>query len=155
MTPPGAATSIAQLIYGVQCTGSTARHPLSRIALLPARISIYHAFFPDLPCAMARFVITVDFFLHAGTLEPFLKLIKDNARTSMADEPGCDRFDVLIEKGAPDHILLYEIYTDRAAFDFHLKSRHFAEFNAASQRYVKEKKLVEFEYTNDTETGLN
>jgi autoinducer 2-degrading protein len=112
-------------------------------------------FFTDHSRPMARYVITVDFFLHTGTLEPFLKLIKDNARTSLADEPGCDRFDVLIEKGVPDHILLYEIYTDRAAFDFHLKSRHFAEFNAASQRYVKEKKIVEFEYTNDTETGLN
>ena len=73
---------------------------------------------------MARFVITVDFYLHAGTLEPFLILIKENARTSLAEEPGCDRFDVLIEKNSPNHIVLYEIYKDRAAFDFHLKSPH-------------------------------
>ena len=98
---------------------------------------------------MLRYVITVDFYLHAGTLEPFLKLIKDNAHKSLTEEPGCDRFDVLIEKGAPDHIVLYEIYQDHAAFEFHLKSRHFAQFNAASQRYVKEKKVVEYEYTND------
>ncbi len=100
---------------------------------------------------MARFVITVDFFLHAGTLEPFLILIKENAHKSLTVEPDCDRFDVLIEKGAPDHVVLYEIYKDRAAFDFHLKSRHFAEFNTASQRYVRDKKVVEFEYTNDGE----
>ena len=98
---------------------------------------------------MARFVITVDFYLHTGTLEPFLKLIKDNAHKSLTEEPGCDRFDVLIEKGAPDHIVLYEIYKDRVAFDLHLKSRHFAEFNTASQRYVRDKKVVEYEYTND------
>ena len=98
---------------------------------------------------MARFVITVDFYLHAGTLEPFLILIKENARTSLAEEPGCDRFDVLIEKNSPNHIVLYEIYKDRAAFDFHLKSRHYAEFSTASQRYVMEKKVLEFEYTND------
>jgi autoinducer 2-degrading protein len=98
---------------------------------------------------MPPYVITVDFYLHAGTLEPFLKLIKENADKSLTEEPGCNRFDVLIEKGAPDHIVLYEIYRDRAAFEVHLKSRHFAEFNAASQRYVKEKKLVEYEYTND------
>jgi len=98
---------------------------------------------------MARYVITVDFYLHTGTLEPFLRLIKENAEKSLTDEPGCDRFDVLIEKGAPDHIVLYEIYKDRAAFDFHLKSRHFAQFNAASQRYVRDKKVVEYEYTND------
>ena len=98
---------------------------------------------------MARFVITVDFYLHAGTLEPFLILIKENAYKSLTEEPGCERFDVLIEKGAPDHIVLYEIYQNRAAFDFHLKSRHFAEFNTASKRYVKDKKIVEYEYSND------
>jgi autoinducer 2-degrading protein len=98
---------------------------------------------------MPRYVITVDFFLHAGTLEPFLRLIKDNAQKSLTDEPGCDRFDVLIEKGSPDHIVLYEIYQDRAAFEAHVKSRHFAQFNAASQRYVKDKKIVEYEYSND------
>ena len=105
--------------------------------------------------AMARYVITVDFYLHTGTLEPFLKLIKENAHKSLTDEPGCDRFDVLIEKGAPDHIVLYEIYADRAAFDFHLKSKHFAEFNSASQRYVKDKKVVEYEYSNDGEKNRN
>ena len=100
---------------------------------------------------MARFVITVDFYLQAGTLEPFLILVKENAAKSLAEEPGCDRFDVLIERGAPDHIVLYEIYKTRAAFDFHLKSRHFAEFNTASQRYVRDKKVVEYEYANDGE----
>jgi autoinducer 2-degrading protein len=98
---------------------------------------------------MPRYVITVDFFLHAGTLEPFLRLIKENAQKSLSDEPGCDRFDVLIEKGSPDHIVLYEIYQDRAAFEAHVKSRHFVQFNAASQRYVKDKKIVEYEYSND------
>jgi quinol monooxygenase YgiN len=99
---------------------------------------------------MARFLITVDFWLRPGALEPFLTLIRDNAKRSLDEEPGCDRFDVLIEKGKPDHVLLYEIYRDRTAFDFHLKTRHFAEFNAASQAYVQDKKIVEYEYTNDS-----
>lgn len=98
---------------------------------------------------MARFVITVDFLLHTGALDPFLALIKDNARKSLELEPGCHRFDVLVQKGMPDHILLYEIYTDRAAFDVHLKSAHFAAFNKASAPYVREKKVTEFEYVND------
>lgn len=99
---------------------------------------------------MSRYLITVDFFLHPGALDPFLTLIRDNARTSLADEPGCHRFDVLVQRGMPDHILLYEIYEDRAAFDFHLKSTHFARFNAASAPYVRDKKIVEYEYVNDS-----
>lgn len=98
---------------------------------------------------MPRYVITVDFLLKAGALDPFLKLIRENARRSLEDEPGCHRFDVLVQQGMPDHILLYEIYADRAAFDVHLKTRHFAEFNEASAPYVSNKKVVEYEYVND------
>ena len=98
---------------------------------------------------MERFLITVDFYLLPGALDPFIALIKENARRSLAEEPGCHRFDVLVQRGVPDHILLYEIYKNRAAFDVHLKSRHFAEFNAASAPYVKDKKVVEYEYVND------
>jgi quinol monooxygenase YgiN len=98
---------------------------------------------------MERFLITVDFYLLPGALDPFIALIKENARKSLAEEPGCHRFDVLVQRGVPDHILLYEIYKNRAAFEVHLKSRHFAEFNAASAPYVKEKKMIEYEYVND------
>ena len=98
---------------------------------------------------MDRFLITVDFYLLPGALDPFIALIKENARKSLAEEPGCQRFDVLVQRGVPDHILLYEIYKDRAAFEAHLKSRHFAEFNAASAPYVKDKKVIEYEYVND------
>jgi autoinducer 2-degrading protein len=98
---------------------------------------------------MDRFLITVDFYLLPAALDPFLALIKENARKSLTEEPGCHRFDVLVQKGMPDHILLYEIYKNRAAFDVHMKSRHFAEFNSASAPYVKNKKVVEYEYVND------
>lgn len=98
---------------------------------------------------MARYLITVDFFLHPGALDPFLALIRENARKSLSDEPGCHRFDVLVQQGVPEHILLYEIYEDRAAFDFHAKSKHFTHFNAASAPYVRDKKVIEYEYAND------
>src|SRR5258708_15374065 len=98
---------------------------------------------------MDRFLITVDFYLLPAALDPFLALIKENARKSLAEEPGCHRFDVLVQTGLPDHILLYEIYKNRAAFDIHLKSPHFAAIHSASAPYVQHKKLVEYEYLND------
>ena len=101
---------------------------------------------------MSRYVITVDFWLQPAALDPFLAMIKENAKRSLEDEPGCQRFDVLVQKGMPDHIVLYEIYDDRAAFDVHLKTRHFLDFNKASAPYVKDKKVVEYEYVNDDGT---
>lgn len=98
---------------------------------------------------MSRYVITVDFILHDGALKEFLPLIVSNANQSRSDEPGCELFDVLVPAGDKNRVFLYEIYTDKAAFGEHLKAKHFLEFNAASSRYVKEKKIVEYSLENE------
>lgn len=93
---------------------------------------------------MNQFVIIVDFRLKPGAKAAFLRLINENARASCRDEPGCRRFDVLATQNEADRIMLYEIYDDRAAFDAHIKTRHFASFNEASAALVAEKKVTEF-----------
>lgn len=93
---------------------------------------------------MTQFVIIVDFRLKPGARADFLRLINENARASCRDEPGCQRFDVLATQSDADRILLYEIYDDRAAFDAHIKTRHFASFNEASAALVADKKVTEF-----------
>ncbi|MEO8626746.1 MAG: putative quinol monooxygenase [Betaproteobacteria bacterium] len=98
---------------------------------------------------MGRFVITVDFALHVGTLEKFLPLIVENANQSRTAEPGCDRFDVVVAKDSRDRVFLYEIYKDKAAFGEHIKSSHFRQFDAASKTYVQEKKVTEYSLEND------
>ena len=64
--------------------------------------------------AMSGFVIIVDFKLKPGARATFRKLIDANAATSVRDEPGCRRFDVLEPEGEDDRIVLYEIYDHRA-----------------------------------------
>lgn len=91
-----------------------------------------------------QYAITVDFRLKPGGREEFRRLIDNNARDSCRDEPGCQRFDVLEPKGEPDRILLYEIYDDRAAFEAHIKTPHFAVFDKASASLVIEKRVAEF-----------
>lgn len=93
---------------------------------------------------MSGFVITVDFTLKPGAMAAFRKLIDRNARDSCADEPGCRRFDVLAPTEASNKIFLYEIYDDRAAFDAHLKSPHFAAFNRESEALVISKTVAQY-----------
>jgi quinol monooxygenase YgiN len=90
------------------------------------------------PPAETRYAITVWFDIAPGRMDEFLVHMHENARASVADEPGCLRFDVLRPQG-PEHgnrIFLYEIYEDRAAFEAHLASRHFKSFDAATQTLV-------------------
>jgi quinol monooxygenase YgiN len=92
---------------------------------------------------MSGYVILVDFRLVAGSRSAFRRLIDDNARQSCRTEPGCRRFDVLEPDGEPDRVLLYEIYDDRAAFEAHTRTAHFARFDAASAALVAEKVVTE------------
>ena len=91
------------------------------------------------------FVIVVDFKVKSGQMAAFRKLIDDNARASVKDEPGCSRFDVCANRKDADRILLYEIYDDRAAFDAHLKTPHFAVFNEQSAPLVADKTVAEYD----------
>jgi quinol monooxygenase YgiN len=93
---------------------------------------------------MSGFVITVDFTLKPGAMAAFRKLIDKNAQDSCADEPGCQRFDVLVPIEPGDRVFLYEIYDDRAAFDAHLKTPHFDAFNRESEEFVISKKVVQY-----------
>ena len=88
------------------------------------------------------FAVTVTFDIHAEHLEAFVPAMLDNARTSRADEPGCLQFDVC-QDGT--RIFLYELYTDRAAFDVHLGSAHFRAFDAQVAPMVRSKDVHLFE----------
>ena len=94
----------------------------------------------------------VDFRLKAGTFDRFRKLIVENARASVRDEPGCRQFDVVIPSGDADRVVLYEIYDDPAAFDAHKRTPHFAAFDRDSAPFVVTK-AVTLGQVDDGEAG--
>ena len=89
----------------------------------------------------AAFAITVAFELVEGAFPEFHRLVAENAAQSVLLEPDCLRFDVLTPADAmqPTHVFLYEIYRDRAAFDLHLASDHFRQFDQRSRDLVVSK----------------
>ncbi len=88
------------------------------------------------------YAVTVMFDLNPGQVQAFLPLMLENARTSREAEEGCLQFDVL---PAGDSIFLYEIYTDRAAFDVHLASTHFQRFSAQTESMIASKQITTFD----------
>lgn len=92
------------------------------------------------------FALTVEFEVSEVGFERFLALVRDNAARSVEAEPGCLRFDILVPEHAPASrtILLYEIYTDRAAFDDHLTSEHYRRFDAETRDLVRRKTALTF-----------
>ena len=91
---------------------------------------------------MGGYVVMVEFRLKPGMSERFRRLINENARASVRDEPGCRQFDVVVPDGEPDSVLLYEIYDDPAAFAVHKETPHFAAFDRNSAPCVASKKVT-------------
>jgi quinol monooxygenase YgiN len=63
--------------------------------------------------------------LKPGSLEAFMEAMRINAAASVRDEPCCLVFDVLRDRSDPDRVWLYEVYTDEAAFEAHMRTPHF------------------------------
>src|SRR3954466_4399287 len=94
----------------------------------------------------AAFAITVVFELVDGGFAEFHRLVSENASLSVKLEPDCWRFDVLTpaDKQAPKSVFVYEIYRDRAAFDLHLVSDHFRQFDQNSRDLVIAKTVLAY-----------
>lgn len=75
------------------------------------------------------FVITVVFECHSEHRESFAAALKMQASNSVTKEPDCLVFDVCNDPAAPNRFFLYEVYSDEAAFELHLKSDHFLDFD--------------------------
>ncbi|CAH0157206.1 putative quinol monooxygenase [Roseomonas sp. CECT 9278] len=74
---------------------------------------------------MPKVAIHVEFNPKPGSHAAFDALIREHARLTLAEEPGCERFDVL-QPTKPDgtrdesRIMLVEVYTDQAAVKAHV-----------------------------------
>ena len=75
------------------------------------------------------FVVTVDFLIKQDHVSSFVEAMKKQAYNSLYNEDGCLQFDVCQDPDDKRRIFLYEVYKDKDAFDVHLKTDHFHEFN--------------------------
>lgn len=71
------------------------------------------------------YVLLVKLQVKPGHMDAYMKSMLDDARSSVRDEPGCLRFDVMRDENKPNTIYLFEVYKDKAAFDAHTRAPHF------------------------------
>lgn len=76
------------------------------------------------------FAVTVTFVVKKEHIDKFEEVMKTQATNSLTREVGCHHFDVCFDPSDRSRVFLYELYTDKAAFDTHLKTDHFLNFDA-------------------------
>jgi (4S)-4-hydroxy-5-phosphonooxypentane-2,3-dione isomerase len=82
------------------------------------------------------FSLMVQMEVRPGRREEFLAGMAANAAASVRDEPGCLRFDVCSVDGDENRFLLYELYTDAAAFATHKAAPHFAQWRVIAEQVL-------------------
>lgn len=83
------------------------------------------------------FTVIVSLQVRPDRIDEFLEGLHQNARATLADEPGCLRFDVHRSDDDPHRFLLYELYASPQAFyDEHRSAPHYATWRAVSDRCV-------------------
>ena len=85
------------------------------------------------------YVVLVDFKVKPERLKDFMPLMLENARASRETEPCCRQFDVCVDPADRTQVFLYEVYDDRKAFDAHLATLHFKQFDPAVAPMVASK----------------
>ncbi len=82
------------------------------------------------------YVVAVTFEAKPEHADALRAALCRQAENSVTREAGCHRFDVSVDRAAPNTFFLYEIYTDEAAFQDHLASAHYADFSATIKDWL-------------------
>ena len=85
------------------------------------------------------FVVTVNFRIKLNNIDTFRSNMKSQAENSLNLESDCLRFDVCYDPNDDSECFLYEIYKNEAAFQAHLESDHFKQFDQTVAPWVESK----------------
>lgn len=91
------------------------------------------------------FMLLVDFTIKPEFADQFHDHVMQQAANSLREEPGCHFFEVTRLANDPTRFVLSEVYTNAAAFDFHLTTQHFEGFDQQVKDWVIEKRVRSLE----------
>jgi quinol monooxygenase YgiN len=81
----------------------------------------------------------------ASQLNQYKAILAEEAQASVQLEPGVIAIFPMYEKESDTTFRILEIYTDRQAYESHLKTVHFQKYKATTLQMVKSLKLVDMQ----------
>jgi autoinducer 2-degrading protein len=81
------------------------------------------------------YINAVDLDIVPAERDNYLAAIKENSLAAIK-EPGCRQFDILVLADDPNHLFLFEVYDDEAAFKTHRASEHFKKYASVTANMV-------------------
>ncbi len=75
--------------------------------------------------------------------DEYLSILKEEAKASVALEPGVISIYPMYQKENPTEVRILEIYADKKAYNDHLETPHFKHYKTTTLKMVKSLKLVD------------
>ena len=104
-------------------------------------VFIYHCHFDNLLGFSDMYIISVHFKIHEEHLAEFMPAMRLQAQNSLNLEPECSGFDVCVSENDDTEVFLYETYSSKEAFHYHLTTEHFLRFNTLITPWVVSREL--------------
>lgn len=90
---------------------------------------------------MSEFSLVAILSVKPENAEAMRKALEEDARLSVANEPGCLQFDLSAPPDQPGTFVLYEVYRDADAFKAHQGMPHYAAFRKVADALVVDRKV--------------
>ena len=98
---------------------------------------------------MSAVVLLVELKMEEGRRDAFAARVQRHRELVLANEPACQRFDIVVPDGVDDVVHLYEVYDDQDAVDHHMQTAHMAAYRADTGPMVADRKIVTAVLAND------
>lgn len=93
--------------------------------------------------AREPYVRVAEIEVDPAQMEAYIAALKEQVETALRLESGVLAHYSVADKEIPAHVTVFEIYADAAAYNEHLKTAHFKNYQTATQDMVKSLKLRE------------
>lgn len=80
-------------------------------------------------------VNVVEYDIVPGQIDAYLAALKENGAATVK-EPGCHEFNILVSQKDPNHVLIFEVYSDAAAGQAHRETEHFKKYAATTKDMI-------------------
>lgn len=84
------------------------------------------------------YIAAIDLVIVPQDIAKYLEAVRENAAASIR-EPGVRAFNVSVLAGTPNHVFLYEVYANEAAWKAHRESPHFKKYMATTASMIAER----------------
>ncbi len=83
--------------------------------------------------------------IDSSYLNEYKAILKEESAASVKLEPGVISIFPMYEKENPTQLKIVEIYSDREAYESHLKTAHFLKYKTTTHKMVKSLRLIDMQ----------